>query len=328
LKISYFFRSPETGFHSIEQQFLTMQKYLPEDVLYRNVFARRLSKGLLKRILIGFQFLKNQSDINHITGDVHFVALFLRKKKTILTVHDVSSIVKSSGIKRFILELFWFILPFQKVRYVTTVSEFTKSEILSRFKIDPDKIIVVPNCISENFAYREKKNVSAVPVLLQIGTTENKNLLRLIEAISGINCKLIIIGKLSDIQSEYLKKYKINFENYSNLNQSQIIELYTECDLVTFVSTYEGFGVPIIEAQACGKPVITSSLSPMCDVAGKGALLVDPYNISGITEGIKAILSDDILRQRLIQEGFENAKKYSPQQVAMKYCELYQKMAD
>ena len=116
MKLSYFFRRPSPVFHSIEEQFFAVQKALPKEINYKNIFAKCHSKGLFRRIFILIQAAFNQGKINHITGDIHFTALLLKKKKTILTVHDIGSVLNKSGFKTKILRYFWFTMPFARVQ--------------------------------------------------------------------------------------------------------------------------------------------------------------------------------------------------------------------
>lgn len=326
MNISFFFRHSSPVFHSIEEQFFAVQKELPEDVKFTNKFATFHSKGFLKRFFITIQAAFNQGDINHITGDIHFVALFLKKRKTILTVHDIGSVLKKRGLKYKVLRFFWFSMPFARVKYVTVISEFTKNEILKNFKIKPEKIIVIPDCVSPEIKYSEKPFNQEVPNILQIGTKQNKNLDNLIPALNGIPCKLTIVGKLTGVQIALLERHKIKYENKYDLAYEEIIILYKRSDLVTFVSTYEGFGVPILEAQATGRPLITSNLSPMKEVAGNGALLVDPYNVKAIRLAFKQVTEDKDLRNNIIKKGCENIKKYSAKSVANQYYMLYKQI--
>jgi len=325
MNISFFFRKPSPTFHSIEEQFFMMQKELPELIKYENKFAKYQSKGLFKRIFITIQAAFNQGDINHITGDIHFVALFLKKKKTILTVHDIGSVLNKPGIKGKILRFFWFTMPFKRVKYITVISEFTKKEILQTFKVNPDKIVVIPDCVSPQISFSDYEFNTKQPNILQIGTKQNKNLECIISAIKDTPCKLTILGKLSEKQTALLEKNTIRFENQFNLDYPGVLDLYKKADMLVFASTYEGFGVPVLEAQATGRPVITSNISPMKEVAGEGALLVDPYSIDDIRNGIQQIISDPELRQSLIRKGRENLKNYSAKAVAEKYYELYKK---
>lgn len=326
MNLSYYLRHPSPTFHSIEEQFFAMQKELPKEVEYTNIFAKYHSKGLFKRLFITIQAAFNQEDINHITGDIHFVALFLTKKKTILTVHDIGSVLKGKGIKTKTLRFFWFTMPFARVKYVTVISEFTKKQILEEFKMRQEKVIVIPDCVSPEIKYFEKDFNQEKPNILQIGTKKNKNLLNLIKALEGINCKLTIIGKLTKEQKKLLLKHKIDFENKFNLQYSEIVEAYKNTNIVSFISTYEGFGVPILEAQATGRVVVTSKLSPMTEVAGDGAVFVNPHDVSEIKTAIQTVINDEALRKKIIFKGSENVKKYSAKSIANKYYELYKKM--
>lgn len=326
MNLSFFFRKPSPVFHSIEEQFFAVQKALPEDITHNNRFAKCHSKGFFRRLFIMIHAAFNQGDINHITGDIHFVALFLKKKKTILTVHDIGSVLNKTGIKHKILRYFWFTMPFARVQYITVISEFTKQEILENFTLDPEKISVIPDCVSAKISYSEKSFNTEKPNILQIGTKANKNLENLIPALEGISCKLTIIGKLSEKQTALLKTHEIDYENRFNLPFLVLLDTYKQADIVTFISTYEGFGVPILEAQASGRPVITSNLSPMKEVAGEGALLVNPENPEEITSAFNQLISDAELRKDLIEKGLENVKKYSAKSVADQYYKLYQEI--
>jgi len=328
MKLTFFFRKPSPHFHSIEEQFFAVQKALPENITHNNRFAKCHSKGFFRRLFIMIHAAFNQGDINHITGDIHFVALFLKKKKTILTVHDIGSVLNKTGLRHKILRYFWFTMPFARVNKLTVISDFTKNEILENFKLEPEKISVIPDCVSAKISYSEKPFNTEKPNILQIGTKTNKNLENLIPALEGISCKLIIIGKLSEKQTALLKTHKIDYENRFNLPFLVLIDAYKQADIVTFISTYEGFGVPILEAQASGRPVITSNLSPMKEVAGKGALLVNPENPEEITSAFNHLITDAELRKDLIEKGLENVKKYSAQAVANQYYNLYKTVYD
>ena len=326
MNLSLFYRHPAPEYHSIEQLFDIISSNYPKEVNVNKVYAKYKSKGIIKRFLIGLQARKNQSGINHITGDIHFIAPFLKKKKTILTIHDIGSIKSGSFLKKMILKLFWFTIPAKSVAYFTVISEFTKKELLNYVKINPAKVIVIPNCISPVYQFTEKEFNSEKPVILQIGTKENKNLNRLIAAIKDINCKLVILGKLDVKQIELLNINNIEYKNYFNIDENKLLDLYHQSDIVSFISTYEGFGLPIIEANAVGRVVLSSNIEPMNTVACDAALKVNPYDANEIRNGVERLINDGNLREKLILSGLKNAKQYQPQQIAIQYYKLYNKV--
>jgi glycosyltransferase involved in cell wall biosynthesis len=325
--ITFFFRKSSPTYHSIEKLFSAIIKNLPTEQVAQH-FSPYQSKGLLKRLLIGIDARRFQGDINHITGDIHFIALFLKKSKTILTIHDIGIINQGNFLKRFIIKFFWFSLPIKKVKYITVISEFTKREILNNFNVKEEKIIVINNCIPDTYKYFPKIEFSKKPCILQIGTKENKNIDRLIQAIENIDCKLIIVGKLNELQSSNLKQHNIDYENHFNISEQAMSELIIKCDILAYVSTYEGFGVPVVEANAVGRPVLASAIEPIKSVAGNSAFMVDPFQVEEIRNGIIKLLTDKTLCATLIENGLENARKYRSEIIAKEYMAVYQKLME
>jgi len=323
MQITYFFRKPSPVFHSIEKLFEAIIGSMPNGSACP-YYSKIESKGIFNRIRIALESRKNQGQINHITGDIHFIALLLKKKKTILTIHDIGSIKSGNIIKRLVIKFLWFYLPIKAVRMVTVISEFTKRELLSEIKVNPNKIIVIPNCYPSIFQFREKDPMPEVPIILQIGTKSNKNLERLIEALKGIKCKLLIVGKLSENQKELLGENLIDFENHFDVCESEMVDLYQRSSLLAYISTYEGFGMPVLEANAVGLPVLASNIEPVISVADSAALLVNPFDSEEIRNGILRMLSDEEMRNLLVLNGFENAKKYHPQKIVQKYIAVYE----
>ncbi len=326
MHLSLFYRYPDPDFHSIENIFDTLCKYFPQDLTVKKVYAPYKSTGFINRLKIAFHARKNQGDINHITGFNHFISPFLKKNKTILTIHDVGSIKYGKPFKKALLKFFWFTIPLKSLAIVTVISEFTKQELINFTGVAENKILVIPNCVSPEFQYQKKIFNRRKPEILHIGTKENKNLLRLIEALKYINSKLIIVGKLNERQKAHLSTNNIEYENYFNISNKKLIDLYKKADILSFISTYEGFGMPVIEANAIGCPVITSNIEPMNTVAGNAALKVNPYSTEDIRAGFLKMIQDENLRNRLIKNGLENVKKYRPENIAMQYFTVYNKL--
>lgn len=322
MKVTYFFREKREGNFSIEELFNTLQGQIRQSVDVQNFHCSR--NASIKDI---FAARKVQGNVNHITGDVNFLSFGLKKNKTVLTVHDIGHYENTlKGWKRQLYKLIWFSLPFCKVRYITTVSEFTKQNILKHFKVPSHKIIVIPNPVSELFHFSPKAFRKEKPVILQIGSGRNKNISRLIEAVKDIPCKLILIRKPDAALRQQLESQNIDHEFKFNLSYEEIYKNYVACDLVFFASEYEGFGLPIIEANATGRAVITGNISAMPEVAGDAACIVDPFDVTEIRRGIVRIIEDDDYRNNLIAKGLKNAQKFQLARIAEEYLNLYQKV--
>lgn len=322
-KILFVERKPSESV-SIERVFEQIAKNLPRDRFDIERQQMPYGDGITGILMNLFFFNAKPADIYHITGQILYIALRLPKKKTVLTVHDLVFLHRRSGLRRFVLKWLFLKLPLKKLDFVTTVSSSTKDEILEYNFVDEQKIRVIENPLIEGFEQGDEKLFDEnCPVILHIGTAENKNLENLIHALRGIKCKMRIIGRLDDKICETLRSCAVDYENAFDLNQNAIAEEYRKADIVAFCSTYEGFGLPIIEAQAMRKPVITSDRSPMKEVAGSGAVLIDPDDVSSIKNGILKLIEDADFRNRLIDAGKKNIRRFDPGRTASQYAEVY-----
>jgi glycosyltransferase involved in cell wall biosynthesis len=210
---------------------------------------------------------------------------------------------------------------------ITAISEVTRDLIVKEFPFTSNRIVVIPDPLPPGYEYRPKVFNSEYPRILQVGTAPHKNVGRLVQALSGLPCKLHIIGVLNNETRRSLESNRIDFENSVNITDAEMVDAYERADLVIFVSLAEGFGMPIIEAQAVGRPVIVSNLSPMKEVAGEGALAVDPFDIEAIRSAIRTVIEDGQLRHRMIAAGLENVKRFNARVVAGQYAQLYRSIA-
>lgn len=326
MKVVFFHRKQrKSGNFSLETYFHSIRERMHGDIVPIVANSKYESNGIIKRIynILEAAYRQSLGDIYHVTGDVHFLTYLLKKEKTILTILDCVILESTQGIMRWFYKIFWYTIPEKRVKIITAISESTKKEILKYIKCDPNKIVVIPVFISEKFKPVTKKFNSEKPFMLQIGTTHNKNIPRLIEAIKEISCKLVIVGQLDDQIIQLLNKNNIEYENFVNLSEDDLVKLYIKCDIVTFVSTYEGFGMPILEANAVGRPVITGNTSSMPEVAGKAACLIDPYDTKAIEEGLKKIIFDEKYRNGLVEKGKENVKRFNNNVITASYLALY-----
>lgn len=328
MNIHYFTRKFNFHQNSIEKLF---------DVIIHEVSAKKNDTkifenpyslsfiGLIKTLLF---FRKNQGQINHITGDIHWSCMLLNRKKTVLTIHDLVGLqnIKSS-LKKKIYYFFWVYLPVMKLKYITTISEKTKQEIVQLIPSAKSKIKVIPNCLTVETAplVLDKKNV--IPKIILVGTRENKNIENTLRALINLEVELIIIGELSKSQKEILKSNNFNYKNYIRITDEELLSKYDEADILCFASLYEGFGLPILEAQARNCAVITSDISPMKEVAEQSAILVNPYNVEEIRNAVILITSSDKEeKEKLINLGKENIAKYSANEIADLYISYYKEM--
>lgn len=323
-KITFYQRKSLQKNGSVEIIFNNLRNDIKEDFSIKTKILKYTSSNIFKVIYNIFDSIFSQGDINHITGDIQYAAILLKKNKTILTVLDCIYLEKSKGIKHIIFKYLFLIIPINNSRYITTISEFSKNSILKHYpNINKDKIVVIPVSISDTFKFKNKKFNNIEPRLLQVGTNYNKNIINLIKSIKNIKCVLVIIGPLTSEIYEQLILNNINYENYIDISESDIIKHYEDCDLVTFVSTYEGFGMPIIEANTIGRCVITSNCSSMPEIANNAACLVDPFSIDSIRDGILKILNDNSYREYLINNGLINSKRYNSRNIHNQYLTLY-----
>lgn len=317
--VTLFFRKKREGVNSIEMVFAGLEEKLISHVNVCLPFEGASPVALFKNIIYAY---KHKSSINHITGEVHYIAIGLGHN-TIMTVHDVKSALNCKNpIKRLYILLFWFWIPALIVRRITVISEFTKRELVKLVPFAKNKIFVVHNAFNQNISFL-KKDIDYKPIILHMGTKQNKNLERVVEALVDIECRLIIIGKLSERQIDILRKKNIYYDNKFDISYDEVIELYQKSDIVSFPSFYEGFGVPILEANAAGRPIIVGDIPVLHEVAGKAACFVNPYSVESIKLGFLKILNDKDYRTFLVEKGFENIKRFAPEAIAREYNRIY-----
>lgn len=326
MKITYFFRNIKCGY-SIQHVF---DSVIPEIEQTNEIeiihvpSPNSMPWDVVKNAVFSFKN-RNKNGINHITGHIHDCILGLWGCKTVVTFHDLVFIDNvKNPIKRFYKWLFWLYLPVKLADKITCISTQTKNNVLKYIKTD--KLSVIYNPIDPTYKFSPKKFNKEKPVILHIGTGWNKNLLITIDSLKDISCHLRIVGLLDQEQINYLKKSNIDYSNVLDLTDQEIQNEYVNCDMVSFVSIYEGFGMPIIEGQMIGRPVVTSNIEPLLEVGKNAALFVDPKNVDEIKCAFIKIIQDDTFREDLIARGQENVRRFDSKIIASQYNDLYKQM--
>lgn len=321
-------RARAHGNFSVEQLFDALAERLRDRCAIRSIACPFESSGLWRRVANAAHAARQAGGVNHVTGDVHYLALGLPGRRTILTILDCGRLRELTGPRRAILEWLWFRLPARRVARVTTISAFVADELRARFGWPEGKVRAIHCPVLPVFCPVPARPWPDEPEVLLVGATPNKNLEGAARALAGLRCRVRLVGKPSPEQERALREAGLKVETAWNLSLDDMAEAYRRCDLLLFPSFYEGFGLPIVEAQATGRPVVTSHVASMPEVAGKGACLVDPGDPASIRAGVERVLVDPAYRAAMVCAGFENVRRFELGAIAAQYERLYREVAE
>jgi glycosyltransferase involved in cell wall biosynthesis len=268
------------------------------------------------------------------------------KVPTVTVIHDIAYEHFPDHINKLARRYYQFFVPkfIQHSQKIITVSEFTKSDVMAHYHTSGSKIEVVYNAakaVYQPIAKLEQESIrmrvsNGKPYFVYVGSIHpRKNIVKLLEAFEAFKIqtksevKLLIIGRKAwqhDDVDNTLEKLssKSDVLFLGHLGSEKTATIVASSLAMCYVSLFEGFGIPIVEAQQAGTAVITSNLSSMPEAAGEGALLVDPNNTSSIAGAMQSIFEDVTLREVLIQKGFENGKRFGWEKSAEKLWEIVQ----
>jgi glycosyltransferase involved in cell wall biosynthesis len=247
----------------------------------------------------------------------------LPKNRTVLTIHDLVFLHTHKGLTRWFLKWAYLDLPVKNAKYITTISEKSKNEIIYYTKCDPNKIRVIPNPVDIHLTYQKKQFNDIKPRLLFLGTKVNKNLELSILSLYDLPIHLRIIGELTQLQHEALLKYKIDYRSYAELSDEDIHQEFINCDIVFFPSTYEGFGLVLLEAMQNGVPVIAANNSAIPEVLGSDKGNLFDTGDEGHLSMLMKRYSNRLEWERLQQQGYERLKYFEPDLMKSKIDEVY-----
>lgn len=255
------------------------------------------------------------------------------KVPTAVVLHDLAFVHHPEDVHGLVSKYYNYFTPLfaKRANRILTVSEFTKQDVVSNYHIDSDLIDVVYNGVNDSFKTLLDDKINEVKARLTGGEDyfvyigalhPRKNINRLFKAFDAFKkqsnsaTKLVVVGRkawsVKEIEETYESMtFKKDVIFTGRLNTSDLIEILASSRALTYVPYFEGFGIPIIEAQKCGVPVITSNRTSMPEVAGDSAHLVDPFNEDSIQEGLIKLDVDNDYRDSLIEKGNENVKRFS-----------------
>lgn len=283
-----------------------------------------LTRFIWNQVVLPFRVKKDKVDIIYST--THH-GMFLSPIKQILTVHDLLPII-FPGQHKLQYYYFKYILPLllKKSSRLVTVSSNTKEDILKSYKFNKSKIDVVYNSFEKthfkNSTSSKYKDMLGEYILFLGASYPHKNLIRTIKAFNKIKTKhpdlnLVVAGGRADYKDQVMEHFKNDNEALNRvvfldyIPYSDLPILYSNATLFIYPSLYEGFGIPPIEAMACGCPTIVSNTSSLPEVCNNASIYFNPEDINEISSTIINVLKDNQIQEDLIQKGYENCNRFS-----------------
>jgi glycosyltransferase involved in cell wall biosynthesis len=303
----------------------------------------RMTRFWANRLSVPIESVIGECDIVHFPEPYPFRS---RKGKIVVTVHDVSFALMPEAFTRDVVSLFkkQMDVVARRADEIIAVSEQTKSDLVQLYGLDDSKIHVVLHGVGKSFRpIKELEELQDIRTeyglpekfVLHVGTLEpRKNHRRTLEAYRLMREKhsgqyhLVICGKKGWLYDEVLRmsespslKGNVLFTGY--VRDEDLPGIYNLAAAVIYPSLYEGFGLPIAEAMACGRPVLTSDRGAMAEVAHGAALLVDPEDVDGMADGLYRLLEDETLRRDLVEAGLKRASGLTWEETARKTLQVY-----
>jgi glycosyltransferase involved in cell wall biosynthesis len=311
---------------------------------FRTVLEPSPNYSIKEQVHVPWVLHREQADLFHAP---HYVLPPAIRCRSVVTIHDCIHLMfpqylPNRAAYAYAKASMW--TAARRSDCILTVSEASKRDILHFFKVPPEKIVVVYNAIDEHFweepaaedveRVRERYQLDHRFVLYAGNIKPHKNLVRLIEAFDDLrrhgfdDVKLLIIGdeisKLPALRRavhQHKLHKQVRFLGY--LSDETLAILYRLAAVFVFPSLYEGFGLPPLEAMASGAPVVTSNVSSLPEVTGDAAVLVDPYDVDSIVDGIRRVLTNPELAAEMRRKGPIRAREFSWERSVARTRDLY-----
>ena len=309
-------------------------KYLQKKPYFWNLYSQ-------------FKLRRNNFDLDIIHSPEN-ATLFIKLKNQmkIITVHDIIAYKFPKFVTLTTRLRYKYLLPrtLKTADKIIADSHNTKQDLINCFKVPKNKIKVIHLAADEIFKplnyeevneFKRKYHIN-FPFILYVGNiTENKNIPTLIKAFymiknKNIKHKLVIAGmkrgdkRVFEMIDQLNLLNEVIFTGY--LPKEDLPRLYNAADLFVYPSFYEGFGLPPLEAMSCGCPVITSNTSSLPEVVGDAGIMIDPYDINGLSMKMYEILTNDDLREELKRKGLKRAKLFSWEKTAVETLKVYKEV--
>lgn len=304
-------------------------------ILSFNSYLKNFAYIFWYNFIFIFKLLRIKEESLLISTNFFLPFIKLKKCKYITVIHDIRLFLFPNQATKIGRALFLsrFYNAIKKSDIIITVSETVKKELLQHFNINSDKIKVVYNSISPSFidfqadkSLIKKYNLSERKYILSVATlNQNKNIPELIKAFESItdkypDIKLVLVGGMGNEKRELLTKHpNVIFTGY--IPDENLPSLYKNALLYVFPSLYEGFGIPLIEAQYSNCPVLCSDIPVFQEVAGNGAEFCIPDS-NGIAAKLEYLINNGQRRQELISLGKENVKRFSIEKIARQLSDV------
>lgn len=287
---------------------------------------------------------KNKIDVIHDpTNAGPFFFSFPTKR--ILTIHDLAPLIIPNAYNKRLALYYRYVLPFmiKTADRVIAVSKNTKNDLVNRLHVNENKIKVIYLGVNQEYKPLQKTE----EITKKYGLTESfilfvgniaprKNLLVLLQAFNKlkkrkIKHKLVIAGKKDQKHKQVLKMVndlnlggEVIFTGY--IPEEDLPSLYNAADLFVYPSLYEGFGLPVLESMACGTPVVASNTSSLPEVVGDAGLLINPRDVDALTDAIYKVLTDDELKESLVEKGLRRVKLFAWEKTARETLRVYKEV--
>ena len=249
----------------------------------------------------------------------------------VFTIHDLTHIHCPES-RRLHVQLYYATVMKRACRRaarIITVSEFTRRQIIEWSEVAPEKVVNVGNGIESTYRPQGDSYALGFPYLLSVSNRKpHKNEFRIVEAFAKADLDprmhLVFTGETTEKLSRWIDTQQVHsrVEFIGNVPEERLPSLYRGAQALIFPSLYEGFGLPIIEAMACGTPVVTSNITAMPETAGSAALFVNPRSVEEIANAMERIVGDSSLRNQMRDRGIVRAGEFSWEATCLRVTQL------